>query len=240
MQASFSAYDYNDSISRITEILDSSDSSYEEHTGVPSRDRLTYTNGYYVDVTVLFIDMRGSKILSEKHTRPVLAKIYRAYISELVAVIKGDPKISEIYIEGDGVWAVFNTTTKDDVNVTFCTAAKVSSLIDILNIKLKRKGYSEVKVGIGLDDATSLYIKAGYKGSGINEVVWLGSVVGQAAALCKNGNREWYDREMMVSKKVYDLLSENNKGLLSWNSQRACYHGYVINIGMNEWVKANG
>jgi class 3 adenylate cyclase len=240
MQASYSPYDHKDSIDRISEILDSSDSSYEEHKGVPSRDRLTYANGFYVDVTVMFIDMRGSKILSGKHTRPVLAKIYRAYISELVAVLKGDPTVSEIYIEGDGVWAVFNTTTQNEVNRVFGTAAKVSSLIDILNIKLKRKGYSEVSIGIGLDDATTLYIKAGYKNSGINEVVWLGSVVGQAAALCKNGNRESYDRELMVSKRVRDMLDDHNKGLLVWSSQRECYQGYVVNVEMNEWVKANG
>jgi class 3 adenylate cyclase len=240
MQASFTDYDFNDSIDRISEILDSSDASYEEHKGIPSRDRLTFANGFYVDVTVMFIDMRGSKTLSENHKRPVLAKIYRAYISELVAVLKGDATVSEIYIEGDGVWAVFDTTTMIEVNDVFSTAARVSSLIDILNIKLKKKGYSEVKVGIGIDDATTLYIKAGYKNSGINEVVWIGDLVGQAAALCKNGNREWYDRETMVSERIYEMLNEHNKGLLVWSNERSCYHGYVVNTVMNKWVQDNG
>jgi class 3 adenylate cyclase len=240
MQASFTDYDFTDSINRIGEILDSSDASYEGHEGIPSRDRLTFQNGFYVDVTVIFIDMRGSKALSENHKRPLLAKIYRAYISELVAVLKGESTISEIYIEGDGVWAVFNTTTKLDVNSVFSTAARVSSLIDILNIKLKKKGYSEVKVGIGIDDATTLYIKAGYKNSGINEVVWIGDLVGQAAALCKNGNREWYDRETMVSKRVYEMLNDHNKGLLAWSNERNCYHGYVVSTVMSKWVQDNG
>lgn len=240
MEASYSYYDYNKSIERIDEILDSSDASYEDTKGVPARSSLTFLNGYYVDITVLFVDMRGSKELADKHTRPVLAKIYRAFISEVVAIMRGDLNISEIYIEGDGVWGVFNTTTEEHVNTVFEAAAKIASLVQILNIKLAKKKYSSIKVGIGIEDGTSLYIKAGYKGSGINEVVWIGKAVGQAAALCKNGNREWYDGELMVSERVYQMLKEKYQGFLVWNSYRDCYNGDVCNIAMNKWVIENG
>ena len=74
MEATCSYFDHEKSAERISEILNSSDASYDDHKGIPSRDALTFTNGFYVDVTVLFIDMRGSKELSNKHTRPVLAK----------------------------------------------------------------------------------------------------------------------------------------------------------------------
>lgn len=240
MEATFSTFDLEKCIERISEILDGSNASYEDHNGIPSRDSLSFTNGYYVDVTVLFVDIRGSKSLSEKHTRPVLAKIYRAYVSEIVAVLRGNATVSEIYIEGDGVWAVYNTTTKTDVNSVFSTAAKVASLIDVLNVKLTKNGYSNIEVGIGLDDGESLYIKAGYKGSGINEVVWIGRVVGTCAALCANGNKLWSDREMMVSEVVYGSLNDENKKLLEWNQARGCYHGSVVNVVMDQWVKDNG
>ncbi len=121
--------------------------------------RLTFENGYYVDVTVLFIDIRGSKGLSEKHTRLVLSKIYRSYISEVISVIRGNSFISEINVEGDGIWAVFNTTSSNDVNTVFNTACTLASLIDILNVKLSRKRYSEINIGIGVDKGESLYIK---------------------------------------------------------------------------------
>lgn len=240
MEATYSLFEFKKSAERISEILDSSDASYEEHKGIPSRDKLSFTNGYYVDVTVVFVDIRGSKALTEKHTRPVLAKIYRAYISEMISVLKGNTKISEIYIEGDGVWAVFDTRTKSDVDSVFGTAAQVASLVDILNVKLEKKGYSTIEIGIGIDDGDSLYIKAGYKGSGINEVVWIGRVVGTCASLCSNGNKSWDDREMMVSEAVYGNLSDYNKTLLEWNQARQCYHGYIVNILMNDWVKENG
>ncbi len=239
MDATYSYYDYTKSIERIDNILNSSDSNYDKHKGIPSKNSLTYNNGFYVDVTVLFVDIRGSKELSKKHTRPVLAKIYRAYISEIITVMKGNMSINEIYIEGDGLWAVFNTATETEVDSVFGTAFNISSLIDILNIKLAKKKYSTLKIGIGVDDGESLYIKAGYKGSGIQEVVWIGKVVGQTAALCSYGNKTSTDCEIMVSETVYNNLTTHNKNLLTENYAHDCYHGNVINRHMNQWVQEN-
>ena len=240
MEAKICAYDHQKSIERIDEILDSSDSNYEEKDKIPSRDSLTFTNGYYVSCSALFIDMRRSKELSEKHKRPTLAKIYKTYTSELVAVLRGNSKVSEIYIEGDCVWGVFDTPYQTDINEVFSTAARAASLIDTLNIKYKKKGYSEVTVGIGAAYGTSLYIKAGHKGSGINEVVWLGKLVGEAAQLCSYGNKTYNDYEIMVSDAFYNNLNNNNKNLLSRNYTRECYHGNVVNTEMDKWVQKNG
>lgn len=239
MEASYSSYDFNKSIERIDNVLNGSDASYEDKKSVPPRSELTFNNGFYVECSALFVDMRGSKKLAEKHKRPVLAKIYKTYISELVAVLKNHTKVREISIEGDCVWGIFNTPFKDDINELFSIGARVSSLIDILNIKYKRKGYSELTVGIGMSYGTTLLIKAGYSGSGINEVVWLGKLVGEAAKLCSYGNKNYGDYEMMVSNIFYDNLNAHNKGLLLKNNTYDCYHGYVINPDMNEWVKNN-
>ncbi len=240
MEASYSNYDYEKSIVRINETLDASDSLYEEKKSIPTRSSLTYSNGYYVSCSALFVDIRKSKILNDKHKRPILAKIYKTYISEVVAVMRSHAKVNEIYIEGDCVWGLFDTPQKSDIDALFSVAAQVSSLIDILNIRYKKKGYSELTVGIGASYGESLYIKAGHSGSGIYEVVWLGKLVGEAAKLCSYGNSTYSDSELMASQVFYDNLNDTNKGLLSWNSTRACYHGNVINLAMNEWVKNNG
>lgn len=240
MEASYSSYDFNKSIERIDDVLNGSDASYEDKKSVPPRSDLTFKNGFYVECSALFVDMRGSKILAEKHKRPVLAKIYKTYISELVAVLKFHTGVREISIEGDCVWGIFNTPLKGDINELFNIGARVSSLIDILNIKYKRKGYSELTVGIGMSYGTTLLIKAGYSGSGINEVVWLGRLVGEAAKLCSHGNKTFSDYEMMVSNVFYENLNDKNKELLVKNYVHDCYHGNVINTEMNDWVRKNG
>ena len=240
MRAEYSDYDYEKSRDRIDDILKGADASYEDKKSIPPRDSLTFDNGFYVSCSALFIDIRGSKVLSTIHTRPVQAKIYKSYISELVALLRSNTNVHEIYIEGDCVWGIFNTPQTADIDQVFSTAYSASSLIDTLNIKYKKKGYSELTVGIGLAYGESLCIKAGHKGSGINEVVWLGKLVGEAALLCSYGNKGSDDGEIMASSIFHQNLNEHNKELLSYNSIRACYHGNVININMNEWVKSNG
>jgi class 3 adenylate cyclase len=83
-------------------------------------------------------------------------------------------------------------------------------------------------------------IKAGYDGSGLNDVVWMGEVVNDARKLCAHGNRTIFDKEIMVASDFYSNLNDHNKSLLSWNKNRNCYHGNVINTGMDNWLKENG
>lgn len=240
MKTEYSHYDYDKSCDRIDNILIGADASYEDRTSIPARDALTFDNGFYVSCSALFIDIRGSKKLAENHTRPVQAKIYKSYISELVAVLRSNTNVHEIYIEGDCVWGIFNTPNTADIDQLFSTAASAASLIDTLNIKYKKRKYSELSVGIGLAYGESLYIKAGHKGSSINEVVWLGKLVGEAAMLCSYGNKTFSDYETMVSESFYNNLCQNYKNLLSPNYNRGCYHGNIIDLSMNEWVKTNG
>tara|TARA_B100000780_G_scaffold95668_1_gene66725 strand:+ start:259 stop:981 length:723 start_codon:yes stop_codon:yes gene_type:complete len=240
MEASHSIYDFNKSIERIDETLKGADACYEDKKSIPPRDSLTFNNGFNVKCSAIFIDIRGSKELSNNHTKPVLAKIYKTYISELVAVLKGHPKISEICIEGDSVWGICDTPKKSDIDKLFSIGAQAGSLVDILNVKYKNKGYSELRVGIGISYGSALLIKAGYKGSGINEVVWLGKLVGEASMLCSYGNKTYSDQRTMVSGLFHQNLNDHNKALLAINPQRDCHHGNVVNLAMNEWVQQNG
>src|SRR4051794_39264276 len=154
---------------------------------VPDRDRLTCSNGFYAYCSALFVDIRGSSDLPSKHKRPTLARLYRAYISELVAVMNGDPACREINIVGDGVWCVVNTKLTTDIDDVFSTAARINELIDVLNCKLRKRGIEEIRIGIGIEYGRALMIKAGYSGSGINDVVYMGEVVNRAAKLAAEG-----------------------------------------------------
>jgi len=240
MKSNYINYDFEKSRGRIDSILDASDTSYEEVDSIPSRDRLTFNNGFYVKCTSMFVDIRKSTELTTKYKRPTLAKIYRTFISEVVAVVNGNSDCSEIFIQGDCVWAVFNTPYKVDIDSVFSTSAEVSSVIDTMNCKFKKKGIDPINVGIGIDYGRALMIKAGYSGSAINDVVWMGDVVNQAAKIARFGNREWYDYELMISSAIYNNLNEHNKKLMSYSNYRSCYHGNIVNTGMNDWLKENG
>lgn len=81
-------YKVEASADRMDDILDASDNDYvDNENSIPSRDKLTYKNGYYVNVTALFIDIVDSSKLTDGHKRPTLAKMYRAFLSECVAIM---------------------------------------------------------------------------------------------------------------------------------------------------------
>jgi len=236
MKANYSIYNHEDSDSRIREIINSADYEYEEKDSIPNRDTLTFTNGYYVKCSAMFVDIRGSSELSQKYSRPTLARIFRSYISELVAVLRGNSSVCEIMIEGDCVWGIFDTRYKQDINELFGDAARVVSLVNILNWRLSQKNIAPVSIGIGLDYGRALMIKGGYRGSGINEAVWMGDVVSSAARLCSYGSKSLIDKSVMLSEIFNNNLYEENKKLVSWNGVRDCYHASIINRDMNKWL----
>lgn len=183
-------YKVEDSASRMDDILDASDNDYSDNeNNIPSRDKLTFKNGYYVDVTSIFIDIVDSSKLTDGHKRPTLAKMYRCFLSECVAIMNSYTICKEININGDCVWGVFETPNISDVDKVTDVAAKLNSMIRILNYKLEKKNYEKINVGIGIDDGLALMVKAGYSGSGLNDVIWMGDVVNSACHLANRAGR---------------------------------------------------
>src|SRR4051812_26016541 len=113
MKATNLAYSIDSSDERICRILGLDDNVYAGSEQIPPPDLLTYDNGFHVDCAAVFIDIRGSTRLAGKHSTPVLGKIYRAYISECIAVLNQDPNCGEIFIQGDCVGAVFHVPTPE-------------------------------------------------------------------------------------------------------------------------------
>ena len=239
MKSNHITYDYIKSFGRVDDIISASDNSFEELNEIPSREKLTYNNGFYVNCAALFVDIRSSSQLPKKHTRPKLAKLYRVYLSEIVAIMNGIDSCAEINIVGDSVSGIFNTPYQLNINKVFNVAAKISSLIDVINCKFKKKNIEQIVVGIGLSYGKALMIKAGYNGSGINEIVWMGDVVNEASKLSSFGNQTFSDHEIMLSDMIYENLYKNNQELLSYNYFRNCYHGNIGWPEMDAWYQEN-
>jgi class 3 adenylate cyclase len=238
VKATNQPYSIQDSDARISEILEAADDSFVEAAAIPELNRLTYTNGFYVDCAALFIDIRGSSQLVAKHRSSTLGKLYRAYISESIAVMNQDANCGEIFIQGDCVGAVFHTPTNADINSVFFRAGQLNSLINLLNWRLEQRGYSQIKCGIGMSIGRALMMKAGYKGSAINDVIWMGNVVNEAAKLCHKGNRELH-APIQVSLGVQQAVIEEWKKLLSPLGglfMPSHYQGDFISTDMHNWT----
>ncbi|WP_422114719.1 adenylate/guanylate cyclase domain-containing protein [Brachybacterium sp. UNK5269] len=239
MDGNFKLYNWVTSSARIKEILDQPAGAFEEVAGLPDRDKLTFTNGFYGYCSAIFIDIRDSSGLTSEHKRPTLAKIYRSFISEMVAVLNSDSNVREVNIVGDCVWASYKTTDVRHLNDVFDIVAQANTLLKLLNHHYRKKGISELRIGIGVDYGRVLMIKAGFNGSGVNDVVYMGDVVNRAAHLAHEAGRGWSSKTILVGDVFYSNLNEHNQGLLSsqWvNGLGSIYMGDVINTGMNEWI----
>ncbi len=236
------SYEVENSAKRIDEILNASNDSFVDSYFIPSRDNLTFKNGYYVNVTALFIDIVDSSRMTDAHTRPVLAKTYRAFLSECVAIMNGEENCKEISINGDCVWGVFDTKYLTDFDDVIGLAAKMNSMIKILNYKLHKKNYTEISIGIGIDYGRALMVKAGYSGSNINDIIWMGDVVNSACHLSNKAGRNNYE-PILITNLFYEKLNEYHKSLLY--KQRIdfdfidLYGGNIINKDMDNWFKLN-
>lgn len=238
MEATNKTYDFPASLVRIDEILNADNKQYEEKDSIPARSCLTFTNGFYVNCTALFVDICDSSKLTDYQNRPVLAKIYRSFISELVAIFNGASKSKEVNINGDCVWAVFDTPLMSDIDDVFSVACKANALVNVLNYKLEKKDYKTYKVGIGMDYGRALMIKAGHKGSTINDVIWMGDVVNSACHLAGYGNNTFaMYYPIMLSSVVYNNLNDANKKLCEYSSNYMCYKSNAVNTAMSNWLK---
>lgn len=222
-------YDINRSAERMDAILSTNNNNFPDLDNIPNHKQLTLSNGCYVNVTSLFIDIVGSSDMTDVHKRPTLAKIYRCFISECTAIMNdaalGD-LCKEINIHGDCVWGVFDAHLQEDVNTVFSVALQLQSMINILNDKIYRRYDHSIKVGIGLDYGRALMIKAGYAGSELNDVVWMGNVVNTACHLANKAGRQGLS-PILVSQNIYSKLSDDNKRffLLS-GTEGINYYGY--------------
>lgn len=237
MEATNKTYGFVSSLERMDEILNADNKQYEEKDSIPSRSELTFTNGFYVNCTALFVDICDSSKMTDEHKRPVLAKIYRSFISELVAFFNGYDICKEVNIHGDCVWAVFDTPYKADIDTAFSAACGANALVNILNYKLSKKGYLTYKVGIGMDYGRALMIKAGHKGSTINDVVWMGDVVNQACHYAGYVDKPGtWGKNIFMSETIYDNLNNENKRFCSRNNQYLFYQSSAVMSYMDNWL----
>jgi class 3 adenylate cyclase len=240
MDATPRAYSIADSDERIRRILDGA-AQYEDLEAIPSTDQLSFGNGFYVQCAAIFIDIRSSSELPRRHQRRTLGKLYRAYVSECVAVLNSSKRCKQVFIQGDCVSAVFDASTKAAINEVFPLTAKLNSMIDLLNFYLQRQGTTPIKCGIGMHCGHALMLKAGFDGSGIDDIVWMGDVLNKASHLCHLAGKGGA-RAIQISKEVAERVDQESLDVKGRRFIDKTFDGKhqcdVVNVALNDHLKA--
>lgn len=145
--------------------------------------------GKLINTCVLFLDMRNSTVISNKHSQDMLARLYTSFIESMV-------KAGEYYggkvrqIVGDRIMVVFDS--KDCFKQALDTAILLNTVSKyIIN---KQFSGSEIKCGIGIDYGQMLVIKTGIAKQGkekedYRSLVWLGKPANIASKLTDTANK---------------------------------------------------
>lgn len=240
------SYDYISGKKRIKEILDNK-LEVIESSKIPKDDNFTFSNAYYGWVTGIFVDIRDSTSLFSQEDKELVSKMIRSFTSEIIEILRDDENIREIGIRGDCVYAVYTTDKKDKIVDVYDKGCMINTFMKMLNKLLTKKGLGNIKIGIGISSSQELVIKAGRKGFGINNSVWIGDAVTKASNLSSLGNKNDY-KTIVISHSTYfniidRLIKDYGNDAKAWFKKRnhddfgTIYDGSVVMISFNEWIE---
>lgn len=255
MKSNYKEFDFGKSLQRIDEILTENIDISDSKT-IPRVENLSYNQGKNVDCTAIFIDLRGSSDFVHGLNKQFksLGRIYKSYISEIVAVMNSFKTCREINIVGDCVSAVFaKGKEEDNIVLDILQSASMSNAVmKVLNRKYQKKwnDMKEIKAGIGIAKGKALVMKAGLNQSGINDIVYMGEVVNTASKLCdvalkKSRNTICVTTEIFTASNIkanknpgetfQDLLYEE----YDMDKQRYFYSGNFSRVNIRKWAEDN-
>ena len=242
-------YDYKKSKEAVESIL-RSPTKIVEKSLIPSSDsEFTYENGIKTWVGALFVDIVDSSKLFKSPNEDT-ARIIRSFCSEIISILKDDSNYREIGIRGDCVYCIYNAPYQTDLVEIFRHAYRINSFMQMLNKLLNKFDFPTIRAGIGLGCSQDLIIKAGQSGSGINDKIWIGKAVVDAAHLSDVANRNGVSA-IAMSPLFYDNVIEHlckeNEKYKSWISSHTSgyygsvdyYHCSIIETDFDKWIEEN-
>lgn len=228
MKLNHSKYDYHKAIERIDFILSKPNTSYKdiitlEYPIIPSN--LIMSESFYYKNSELAVFIR----INFNETKVPLLK-YKCCISEINSALFTDSifkfensyNIENFIFSKFDLWSFYEEKYIDSFNRIKnqfnSVLLRLCSIVDILNIKFKIKGYSEIEVKIGVS----------------------GKKLKEAEEMCLFCPEKY---KIMLDKYAFyyisNLLDEKNKKLLQTNKSLNCYQGNLINNDINKWVIEN-
>ena len=230
---------------KIEEILNNN--AEIQNKQVPKDDsNFTYDNGIRSWIGSIFVDIVGSKKLIENEKDIVVAKILRSFTSEIITIMNSSDNSRQIGVRGDCVYGVFSTPYQSDMMELLNLSSYIHCLVKMLNKLLSKKGYPNISVGIGVGAGEDLIIKAGKKGTGINDRIWIGKAVIDACVLAdkagRNGNGVIGISSTVYNNFIKDLLKESPdakdwfKSKYEFDINSTVYYCNVINTNFDKWI----
>lgn len=237
-------YNYRNSKHKIIEIL-TSKTPIEKKEKIPADAEFTFENGILCWVGAIFIDIENSsKLFKTKDEK--LARLMRAFTSEVITIMQDKSEYSQIGIRGDCVYAIYSAQYQSNLVEIFRIAYRLNTFIKMFNKIIINYGYEEINAGIGLGCDEDLIIKAGRSGTGINDKIWIGKAVVDASNFSSIAGRNYISNIAMSTcfyDNIIDVLKKENSDYVNWIKSKKNYYGSIeyyhcdiIQSDFNRWI----
>ena len=239
-------YDYKEGRKRINAILNSK-TKIKESTSIPKYEsEFTYENGISTWVGALFVDIRDSTVYFKENKSEHVARIMRAFCSEKITILNKNDNYRQIGIRGDCIYAIYSAPLQADLINILNDAIMINTFNKMFQKILENNNLKTFKIGIGLGVSKDLIVKAGKKGTGISDNIWIGDAVIDASKLSNQGNKYGFKPIVMDANFYYNIkdykadekyqyshyFEERKSNILYTN----VYHGYMVYPGFNDWI----
>lgn len=241
--------EYEESRKKIEDILNSKTKIEEVESLSNDEDKFTYENGVRTWVGAMFIDIRDSTDYFKNNNQEIVARIMRSFTSEIIRILSKNKSYIQIGIRGDCVYAIYSTPEKNILKSIMSDACYINTFQKMFQKILEKKQWPTFKIGIGMGASKDLVIKAGMKGTGIRDNIWIGDAVIDASKLSSEGNTGnigpiTMDSCFYINIKDYKCNQREKYGDLiepytSNKLNTTTYHCDMIDINFNNWIGDN-
>ena len=173
--------------------------------------KLTFGNtGLRFEGTVLYIDMRGSTEILNKHNKVTVAKMHMAYFHTVVKIAQslgGEVRS----FNGDSMLVFFQGNSKAILSKAVKAAMRMNYMISNTSSGINNylSKYSALNFGIGLDYGHILCTKIGVGGDSNNQdLMWIGNAVNKSTVISDSRQSPFY---IGISNVVYSNIEDDVK-----------------------------
>ncbi|MDO4685863.1 adenylate/guanylate cyclase domain-containing protein [Corynebacterium freiburgense] len=239
MEPEFKAHNFIHGAERMRMILDQTELEFPELDTLPTPNCLTFYKGVAARAVVVFADIRNSQDLPLVMDRTSLAKLYSAFVGEVMAVFSGEHHCQDVNVVGDNIWAVFRAPLREDIDRVFRCVKVAHSMVIILNRELQYRELSPIEVGFGIAWGDIIMNRPATLCRERNNVVYSGEVINRSAALAAQASATHADHPLMLDATIYENLNSEHQQWLTWNERTECWHGNVVDDYINAWTLVN-
>ena len=224
-------YNFEESLSRIDQMLSFQITEDEVSSSVPTLSEIPTRGGNITYCSVMHIVINSSSGNNSQ-----MVKIHRAFLSETIAILSSDNNCIDAVVLGNSLTAVFTTPFKINIEQMIDKSAMINTLAQIVSKKAKGMGLPCLSVRIGIDYGKAILMRFGKLNTAeINpkELVWMGKPIEGAMKLAETPENS---KNIWISSIVYQNLSEEYTKFFHHEVEWGCYGADIINTHMKSWL----